>query len=97
MIKAGAAEAIMNEKQVEESPGSGKSDFGVQPLDEVMTRLGLSNHDLVSASTRQLTHKMVQKGRKGKQLTLNAQQKILSAVLNARPGMKVALQDLFNY
>ena len=76
---------------------SAGKDLGVQPLDTVMTRLGLSNHDLVSASTQQLSHKMVQKGRKGRRLTLKAQQKILTAVLAAKPDVKLALQDLFNY
>ena len=32
---------------------------GVQPLAILMQRLQLSAHDLVSASPRQLTHKMV--------------------------------------
>lgn len=71
--------------------------MGVQPLDGVMTRLGLSNHALVSASTCQLTHKTVQKGRKGRRLTESAQQKILTALLAAKPGEKFSLQDLFNY
>ena len=78
-------------------PEAGKKDLGVQPLDAVMTRLGLSNHDLVGPSTQQLTHKMVQKGRKGRWLTLKAQQKILSAVLTAKPDAKLRLQDLFDY
>ncbi len=74
-----------------------EKDFGVQPLDAVMTRLELSNHDLVSASTQQLSHKMVQKGRRGRRLTLKVQQKILTAVLAAKPDVRLALQDLFNY
>ena len=66
-----------------------------QPLDEIMTRLGLSNHDLVRVSTQQLSHKMVQKGRKGKLLTLNAQHKILTALKTAVPGQSFTLSDLF--
>ena len=57
-------------------------DVGVQPLDAIMTRLGLANADLVRASKEQLTHKVVQKGRKGRRLTPNARWKILEA-LNA--------------
>ena len=72
-------------------------ELGIQPLDAVMTRFGLSNNDLVNVSTQQLSHKMVQKGRKGRRLTLKAQQKILSAVLAAKPDAKLRLQDLFNY
>ena len=72
-------------------------DLGVQPIDELMTKLGLSNADLVKASTEMLTFKMVQKARKGRRLTLNVQQKILNAVRAARPENNIALQDLFNY
>jgi len=32
-------------------------DHGAQPLDEMMTRWGLANHDLVDASVEQLNHK----------------------------------------
>ena len=38
----------------------------ISPLDELMTELGLSNADLVKASTEQLTFKMVQKARGGR-------------------------------
>jgi len=72
-------------------------DYGTQPLDEVMTRLGLSNAELVKASTQMLTFKMVQKGRKGRRLTLNVQQKILNAIRAAKPEMKFSMTDLFNY
>lgn len=72
-------------------------DFGVQPLDAIMTRLGLSNHDLVAASTQQLSHKVVQKGRKGRRLTMNAQQKILNALKAAKPDQVFTLRDLFHY
>lgn len=71
--------------------------LGVQPLDAVMTRLGLANADLVKASTEQLTHKVVQKGRKGRRLTQNARQKILNA-LNAASAPEIfEMRDLFNY
>ncbi len=51
-----------------------------------MTELGLSNADLVKASTEQLTFKMVQKARKGKLLTPNVQNKILAALKTLVPG-----------
>lgn len=54
-------------------------DHGVQPLDEWMSRWGLINHDLVAASTEQLSHKQVQKGRKGRQLTLHLMLKLTRA------------------
>jgi hypothetical protein len=73
-------------------------EHGTQPLDALMTRLGLSNHDLVSASKEQLTHKMVQKGRKGRYLTPNVKTKILNALHNAVPeDQRFAHRDLFNY
>lgn len=78
----------MNDKQME---------LGVQPLDALMTRLGLSNHDLVAASTEQLSHKVVQKGRKGRRLTLNAQHKILNALNQLKPEENLSLGKLFNY
>ncbi len=73
-----------------------KNDLGPQPLDQAMTRLGLSNVDLVRVSTDQLTHKMVQKGRKGKRISLKIQTKILVALRRARPGEPLTLQELFN-
>ena len=66
-----------------------------QPLDDWMTRHGLTNADLVNASTEQLTSKMVQKGRKGRTLTPNVQKKILKALLAAKPGLDAGLRDLF--
>ena len=45
-------------------------DFGLQPLDGLMTALELANNDLVAASTEQLTHKMVAKGRRGRWLSV---------------------------
>ncbi len=71
---------------------------GVQPLDELMTRLNLKNSDLVEKSTAQLSHKVVQKGRKGRRLTLNAQMKILRALNASQSGAEpFKLADLFNY
>lgn len=51
-------------------------DHGPQPLDELMTRWGLTNHQLVDASVEQLNHKQVQRARKGRQLTLHLMQKL---------------------
>ncbi len=74
---------------------------GPQPLDAVMTELGIANHELVEASTEQLTHKQVQKGRKGRQLTANIRTKIahaMNAVLAARGDeRRFRSADLFDY
>ena len=74
-----------------------ENDFGVQPLDGVMVSLGLSNADIVEASTEQLTFKMVQKGRKGRRLSPNVQKKILQALKNVRSGEDFEHTDLFSY
>lgn len=68
-----------------------------QPLDALMNRLGLTNADLVKASTEQLTFKMVHKGRTGRRLTPNVQAKIHNALLAAKPGLQVRRRDLFHY
>lgn len=52
---------------------------GNQPLDSLMEQWQLSNHTLVATSTEQLTHKQVQKARKGRRLTLKMMQKITRA------------------
>ncbi|MBF0569461.1 MAG: hypothetical protein HQL18_01635 [Candidatus Omnitrophica bacterium] len=72
-------------------------DLGPQPIDGLMTRLGLSNADLVRASTLQLSFKVVQKARKGRRLTPNAQKKVLQAIRAVRPEQVFVIGDLFNY
>lgn len=57
-------------------------DHGTQPLDGLMVRWNLTNHELVEVSEEQLNHKQVQKARKGRQLTLHLMQKMMRA-LNA--------------
>jgi hypothetical protein len=71
-------------------------DLGEQPLARLLTELGLKPHDLVAASTEQITHKMVQRGCKGRRLTRNVQGKLLRA-LNTASGNTYALPDLFTY
>jgi len=55
-------------------------DHGDQPISTLMERWGLSNHEVVDASTEQLTHKQVQRARKGRQLTLHLMQKVTRAL-----------------
>jgi len=57
----------------------GERDHGLQPLEALLVAWGLGNHELVAASTEQLTHKQVQKARKGRQLTLHTMQKVTRA------------------
>ncbi len=69
----------------------------IQPLDTLMTQLGITNAALVEASTEQLSFKMVQKGRKGRPLTPNVQEKILNALLKVKPDLKIRRRELFHY
>ena len=71
-------------------------DLGEQPLAALLSELGLKSHDLVAASTEQITHKMVQRGSKGRRLTKNVQGKLLHA-LNTASGNTYAIKDLFTY
>ncbi len=55
-------------------------DHGPQPIDGLMDRWNLTNHELVEVSIEQLNHKQVQKARKGRQLTLSLMQKLMRAL-----------------
>ena len=46
--------------------------LGPQPISGLLAELNLKPHDLVAASTQQLTHKMVSRACKGRRLTLRA-------------------------
>ena len=70
--------------------------LGVQPITQLMAKHGLKPHDLVAASTQQITHKMVTRAAKGRRLTPHVQAKILDA-LNAATGKPYALPELFTY
>lgn len=75
--------------------------MGVQPLDALLEADGMDNHALVAAAAGTgLTHKVVQKARKGRQLTARAQKKVLSALNAARKVRElppVAVGEIFNY
>ena len=73
---------------------------GIQPLDALLESFEYSNGALVEASTEQLTHKQVQKARKGRRVTPNIQKKILNALRTMRKDHedeKYQVSDLFNY
>ena len=75
--------------------------MGIQPLDAILEARGIDNHGVVAAAGNNgLTHKVVQKARKGRQLTARAQKKVLTAVnaagkLKALPALKH--DEAFNY
>ena len=98
MDQAGNENRLANGSFLEEIQGHiMENEIIPQPLDTLMTRLGLSNANLVEVSTEQLSFKMVQKGRKGRPLTPNVQDKILNALLKLKPELKVRRRELFHY
>ena len=70
--------------------------LGPQPIATIMEKLGLKSHDLVAASTEQITHKMVTRACKGRRLTVNTKLKMINA-LNAAAEKQYSLKELFNY
>ncbi len=78
--------------------------LGEQPLHALLLELGLSNHDLVNASAEPLTHKAVQRARKGRRLTPHMRRRIAAALNRAAQlrekapeGRDWKVADLFNY
>ena len=76
-------------------------ELGSQPRNELLEKWGLDNHELVEASKEQLTHKQVQKARKGRRVSANIQRKILNALKSVTEERGLdsdfSLVDLFNY
>jgi len=71
---------------------------GVQPLDAIMTEKELTNQDLVAAvKPGFITHKQVQKARKGRRLTIHMQEKILEALNAACSPTSYDFKEAFNY
>lgn len=87
---------------MEKEPESGgvepepERNLGEQPLASVMDENGYKSADLVSASSLQLTHKMVGRARRGRRLTSNTKNKVHQA-MTALLGRQVAMGELFNY
>ncbi len=70
--------------------------LGPQPVGDLLTKHGLTTHDLVTASTEQITHKMVNRAVRGRRLTPNVMTKIQNA-LNRAAETSYTLVDLFTY
>jgi|MDTC01.3.fsa_nt_gb hypothetical protein len=96
----------MEEKQKSASTaeiGKPALEHGVQPLDQLMTEHELSNTDVVKASAKSVTHKMVNKGRRGRRLSRKVQTKVYQAFCSALRGrddclsLRYELSDTFNY
>lgn len=70
--------------------------LGEQPLAALMRARGLSRHDLVAASPRPITHKLVKRAETGRRLTPHSKDLVVSA-FNAAAGTSTRLADLFSY
>ncbi len=70
--------------------------MGSQPIAAIMAELGLKPHDLVAASTEQLTHKMVTKACNGRRLNVGVQLKVAKA-LGKVAEKEFKRSELFNY
>lgn len=78
--------------------------LGEQPLHALLVQLGLTNHDLVAACPEPLTHKAVQRARKGRRITPHMRRRITTALnlaARARPTEDAPREwktaDVFNY
>ena len=79
--------------------------MGPQPIERIMAEHGLKAHDLVAASTDQITHKMISRACRGRRLTRRVQLKIVKALNNTvnveteeeAEKVEYSLKDLFNY
>lgn len=67
---------IMGQDEIERN-------MGVQPLDGIMAEHALGNHDLVNACEEPITHKAVQRARKGRRLTKHMQRRVADALNRA--------------
>jgi hypothetical protein len=70
--------------------------LGPQPIAAKMAERGLKAADLVAATPGCVTFKMVSRACKGRRLTPNTQQKVLTA-FNRAAGTSLPAADLFTY
>ena len=70
--------------------------LGPQPIIELLDKHKMTHHDLVAASTEQITHKMITRACMGRKLSRRVQLKILNA-LNTTSEQTYKLTDLFTY
>ncbi len=67
----------------------------MQLFEKILESLSLKNDDLVKVSSEQLTHKQVQKARKGRYITANIKGKIVRALNAVIKEEKYTVKDLF--
>lgn len=95
----------MTENEQVEDPGQSEEiddlagndrNKGPQPIVEVMRQYDLKPKDLVEASAEQLTHKLVARAMKGRQLTINSKG-IVQRAMNRATSKVWTQKQLFNY
>jgi hypothetical protein len=94
----------MSDEIDDESKENGNErNMGTQPMDALMTEHEMNNHELLSASPLPMSHKAVQRARKGRRLTRHMQRRMVEAfnlALFKRGADKVpsfTMEQLFNY
>lgn len=98
-----ADDGLRNERMAMGQEEEIERNMGVQPLDGIMTEHELGNHALVAASTEPMTHKAVQRARKGRRLTKHMKQRMADALnlLLKQKGVEIerpwVVKDLFTY
>lgn len=70
--------------------------LGEQPIIHVMDELGLTPHDLVTASETPITHKLIARAVKGRRLTAHSMELVRKALSKAA-GKEFTRDQLFNY
>lgn len=92
----------MSDENTDESKDNGiERNLGVQPVDALLTEHGITNQAIVAATKEPLTHKAVQRARKGRLLTPQTQRRVVVAVNAALKTAGIervcTLADLFTY
>lgn len=70
--------------------------LGEQPIARIMQACDVKAHDLVSASSELITHKMVARACKGRRLSANVKDKVRNA-LTKSTGKAFTMSELFTY
>ena len=87
---------MANEESGRAGEKTNPREMGEQPLARILLLRGLKGHDLVAASARPITHKLVARAASGRRLTIHSKQLVLEA-LNRATGETFHVADLFDY
>ncbi len=94
--------SIMSDEPDDSKENGNERNLGTQPLDAVLLELDIGNHDVVAAFGKPgLTHKALQRARKGRKLTPHMKVRITeslnSLLRNRAVDRHFGVRDLFNY